>query len=100
MALHERYNHTFRFFLLLIILISLALFIVSCRSEQKILEGTPVDEALAEVEDEEIAEDVEPSTPLPSTSRSTPHSRPLPRSLQASTGVTEIFEDVVAVPKF
>jgi len=99
MALHEQHHPTFRFFLLLIIFISVTLLIVSCRSEQKILEGPPVDEALAKIEEEEIAEF---PPPIPSSPRPTTPSQPsapLPRSLQASTGVTEIFEDVVAVPQ-
>ncbi len=101
MALHEQRKHLFRCFFILITLITLALLMVSCSSEQKILEGPPVDEALAEIEDGEIAEiDAPPAPPpvIPSQS-STPPSRPLPRSLQASTGITEIFEDVVAVPQ-
>lgn len=109
MALHEQKHQKqgFHFLLLLIIFIFLALFIISCRSEQKILEGPPVDEALADLEDEATfpeAEETDNVLPTsddlpPAPPRSTPYSQPLPRSLQASTGVTEIFEDVVAVPQ-
>ncbi len=107
MATHEHRKSLVRSLLLLIIFIFLSLLIVACRSEQKILEGPPVDEALADLEDEETfpgAEETDTRSPLsgnlPSTtSRPTPYSQPLPRSLQASTGVTEILEDVVAIPQ-